>query len=152
MAVIVECWSSVGAINVGSRFRRKTNMSVGWERRIWMEIDVTTISSVCKQKLIIEHISLSQCKIITRQNGANEWLNGCYAKQTILHDQKKRISSAISIYNNFSLFSSLLLSLLLWQAMIFNTWKDKRGRLSAPDEPSASSSRFHPFRNWNIMS
>ena len=33
----------------------------------------------------------------------------------------------------------LSLSLLLWQAMIFNTWKDKRGCLSASDGTSLQS-------------
>ena len=54
-------------------------------------------------------------------------------RKTILRDHKKRISSATLIYNNCS---SLSLSLLLWQAMIFNTWKDKRGCLSASDGTS----------------
>ena len=68
-----------------------------------------------------------QIEVKTEQNDANVSV----LRKTILRDHKKRISSTTIVL--------LSLSLLLWQAMIFNTWKDKRGCLSASDGTSLQS-------------
>ena len=102
--------------------------------------DFTTISSVWKQKLIIEHISRYKKSIKTEQNDANFFR---VLRKTILHDQKKRISSATLSYNNCS-------SLSFSPALTSNDFQylKRQTRVSLGFRWS-SSSEFHP-RNWNM--